>query len=101
MQDGEPEHRKQKRYPLLAEAVVERSTGERVTASTLNVSGGGVLLQLPDESELQVGEKVTCGVRIYEQRPPQSWGTGRIARVENSRVAIDFQPAPPPPPDSD
>jgi c-di-GMP-binding flagellar brake protein YcgR len=91
MKYGGPDNRKQTRYPLRTEAIVERTTGEKVRASTVNVSGGGVLLQLEQASELQVGETVTCGVRLYEQRPPQSWGTGRIVRVENSLVAIDFQ----------
>jgi len=85
------ENRKQTRYPLRTEAIVERATGEKVRAFTVNVCGGGVLLQLEQKSELQVGETVTCGVSLYQRRPPQSWGTGRIVRVENSLVAIDFQ----------
>ena len=101
MRSGGSETRKQTRYPLRAEAIVERTTGERVRASTVNVSGGGVLLQLEQESELRVGETVTCGVGLYKERPPQSWGTGRIVRVENCLVAIDFQQDVTAQPDSD
>ena len=96
MKYGGSEHRKQTRYPLQTEAIIERTTGEGVPASTVNVSGGGVLLHLEEESALQIGETVTCGVRLYEQKPRQSWGTGRVVRVENSLVAIDFQDVTPP-----
>jgi hypothetical protein len=91
MKDGTREDRRQIRYPLHTEAVIERMSGEKLAASTVNVSGGGVLLQLAEQSDLQLGETVTCGVKLYKQKPPQPWGNGRIVRVEEYLVAIDFQ----------
>ena len=84
--------RKEERYLLATEAVVERKSGEQVLALTLNVSGSGVLLAVA-KSTLVVGEEVRCGIKLYEGKPPQSWGTGRVVRVEDSRVAIDFEPS--------
>ena len=84
--------RKEERYLLATEAIVERKTGERVLAFTLNVSGSGVLLALKNPAFV-LGEEVRCGIQLYEGKAPQSWGTGRVVRVEDSRVAIDFEPS--------
>lgn len=86
------EKRKEERYLLATEAIVERKTGEQFVAFTLNVSGSGVLLALRNAA-LRVGEEVRCGIRLYEGKPPQSWGVGRVVRVDDSRVAIDFEPS--------
>jgi PilZ domain len=92
----EKEKRKEARYPSRAEAVVERAGGEKILASAVNISGGGLLLNLRREVELKVGEIVICGVKLYARKPPQSWGPGRVVRVESSLVAIDFRKTPPP-----
>jgi PilZ domain len=89
---GEAEQRRQQRYQFQAEAFVERQNGEKLHASTVNLSGGGALLQLDTDSDLRIGETVTCAVRLYACKPPQSWGMGRVVRRMNSLVAIDFQP---------
>ncbi|HUI55924.1 MAG TPA: PilZ domain-containing protein [Bryobacteraceae bacterium] len=89
------ENRKEIRYPVQAEVVVERASGEKIVASTVNISGGGLLLNLPSAVDFEVGETVTCGVKLYAQKPPQPWGSGRVVRVENSLIAIDFRNAPP------
>ena len=81
--------RKEQRYPLGAEAIVVRKTGERVHAFTVNVSGSGVLLAL-ESPALAVGDEVRCGIQLYENKPPQSGGVGKVVRVDESRVAIDF-----------
>ncbi len=86
-----PENRREERFPLEATAFIERETGERVPASTVNVSGSGVLVRLEAESQVRLGEFVTCGVNLYEKKPPQSWGTGRVVRIDRRLVAIDFR----------
>ena len=86
------EHRREERYPLATEAVLERKTGEQLVGRTLNVSGSGVLVALRNPI-LNVGEEVCCGIRLYEGKPPQSWGIGRVVRVEDSQVAIVFETA--------
>jgi len=85
--------RKETRYPVDAEAIVERGNGEQIQASTVNVSGCGVLLETVGDATLAVGEQVQCGIKLYEGKPPQSWGHGKVIRVENSRVAIEFKGA--------
>jgi len=90
------ENRKEPRYPFCATAIIERSTGERVPASTVNVSGGGLLLRVEADSTMELGESVTCEVKLYGNKPLQSWGRGRIVRVDKPLVAIDFQSKMPP-----
>jgi hypothetical protein len=85
--------RREQRFPVDAEAILERGNGEQIQASTVNVSGSGVLLQTPENLTLAVGEQVQCGIKLYEGKPPQSWGHGKVIRVENSRVAIEFKGA--------
>src|SRR5437868_14820070 len=82
--------RREQRYQLASEAIVERKTGEQLIALTLNVSGSGVLLSLPN-SGLLMGEEVRCGIRLYQGKPPQSWGTGRVVRLDDACVAIDCE----------
>ena len=90
---NKPHHRREERYPVDTEAIVERDNGEQIHASTVNVSGCGVLLETVEGSALTVGEHVQCGIKLYEGKPPQSWGHGKVIRVENSRVAIEFKGA--------
>ena len=85
----DPNKRKEQRYPLGAGAIIERKTGERIRAFTLNVSGSGLLLALPAPVFL-IGEEVRCGIKLYEDKPPQSWGVGKVVRVDDRCVAIDF-----------
>ena len=85
------EKRKEQRYAMGTEAVLERKSGEQVPAFTLNVSGSGMLLEIKT-CGLLVGEEVRCGIKLYKHKPPQSWGSGTVVRVDGARVAIDFDP---------
>ena len=76
---------------MRAAAVLERRNGEKLTASTVNVSGSGVLLELEKQSEVQLGESVICGVNLYQKKAFQSWGSGRVVRIDKLLVAVDFQ----------
>ena len=84
------EKRRENRYLLATEAILKRKTGEQVLAFTLNVSGSGVLVALRHPI-LHVGEEIRCAIRLYEDKPAQSWGIGRVVRVDDSQVAIAFE----------
>ena len=86
----ESDKRKEMRYLLATEAIVERTSGEQVLAFTVNVSGSGVLLALRAPA-LSVGEEVRCGIKLNEGKPPQTWGVGKVVRVDDTCVAIDFK----------
>lgn len=94
LEDGgrtQAEKRRQQRYPVHVAAVVECADGRRLTARSVNVSGRGILLELTPPCDLRVGESVGCALWLYANKPPQFWGKGRVVRVENCRVALDFQ----------
>jgi hypothetical protein len=91
MADEGPNQRKEPRYPLDTTAILERVTGEQLSVATLNVSGGGMLIQTERAPDLQVGEELCCSVLLYPDKPPQSWGVGTVVRVEDLLVAIEFK----------
>jgi len=84
------DQRREARYPLRANAIFERKTGERIAGSTVNVSGSGVLLDLAKATDLKLGEEVGCSIQLYDGKSPQAWGVGKIVRVEDRHVAIEF-----------
>lgn len=91
MNDSLSNRRSEARHSLRTTAIVHRKTGTPLLGSTVNVSGSGVLLDLDQPADLILGEEVACSIQLYEGRSPQSWGTGKIVRVDRSRVAIEFK----------
>ena len=87
---GGPEQRVEERYPVSAAAIVERADGRRISAHCVNASGGGMLLDLTQPSDISVGEVVVCALQLYSQKPPQIWGKGRVVRVTASLIAVHF-----------
>ena len=91
MEPERPDQRKELRYPLEAQAILERNTGEQLNAATVNVSGSGMLVLLERDQELRLGEEVWCSLLLYQGKPAQSWGLGTVMRVEGTLVAIEFK----------
>jgi PilZ domain len=91
MEHPSPDNRKELRYALDTQAILERNTGEQFSAATINVSGSGMLVQLEQAPGLRLGEVVNCSVLLYQGKPLQSWGLGTVVRVEDLRVAIEFK----------
>lgn len=85
------EQRRDVRYPKNAAAVLERATGEKITAQTVNISAGGVLLDLEHDAQVEVGELLSCAIRLYDRRPLQAWGLGRVVRKRGRSVAIGLE----------
>ncbi len=69
--------------------------GDRTTVSamSLNVSGGGIYLQLREPLGLTVGENVTCEVSLPDEtdKPIPVWATGIVVRVDEFGAAVEFQ----------
>lgn len=86
----DPNRRKEPRHALCATAILERKTGHRLIGSTVNVSGAGVLLDLTQKPDLALGEEVGCSIELYAGKPAQAWGVGKVVRVDDCRIAIEF-----------
>jgi hypothetical protein len=93
----EPDHsdkRREPRFPIETGATVEvQKRGEIVNATTVNISGCGVLLQFEIPTYLAVGDPVVCEFAVTHEpdRPLPCWGVGDVVRVDGCQVAVDFK----------
>ena len=97
----EPEwadRRREPRYPIQAGAAVEVNSngngyGRSIRATTVDMSGCGVLLQFEEPAQLAVGDRVICEFQLPQEagKPLPYWGVGSIVRVECLRVAVDIE----------
>jgi PilZ domain len=91
-----PERRREPRFPIETEAVLESTqTGEKLAGTTRNISVGGVLVQVEQNPGLSVGDEVRCEIKLPPQteEPLPSWGIGNVVRVEDSTAAIQLAAA--------
>jgi hypothetical protein len=82
------------RYRIEAGANVEViKNGRTIRATTVNMSGCGVLLHFERPVQLVVGDQVMVEFKITDQadKPLPYWAVGNIVRVEGCRVAIEFK----------
>jgi hypothetical protein len=88
------EKRREPRFDIQAGAVVRlRRDGDIVTASTVNISGCGVLLQFETPISIAVGDAVVCDLDISDEQGQvlPCWADGTVVRVDGTRVAVDFR----------
>jgi hypothetical protein len=91
MEAEKSEKRKEVRYMVEAGATVELNrNGKIACATTLNMSGSGVLLRFDEPVQLAVGDEVICDFKVSHEaeRPLPYWGVGNVCRVEGCCVAI-------------
>lgn len=88
------DRRREERFPIRAGATVAVSRGGRTTsATTLDISGGGVLVQFAEPVPLAVGDQVVCDFDVSHEadKPLPYWGLGSVVRVDGCRAAIDLK----------
>jgi hypothetical protein len=94
MQPDGIDQRREPRFPIQTGAAVEvQKRGQIVNATTVNISGCGVLLEFEIPTQLAVGDPVVCEFRVTRQadKPLPCWGVGDVVRVDGCRVAVDFK----------
>jgi hypothetical protein len=94
MEPDRSDPRREPRFPIKTGASVEvQKRGDVINATTINISGCGVLLQLEIPTHLSVGDPVVCefGVTHETDAPLPCWGVGDVVRVDGCRVAVDFK----------
>ncbi len=82
------------RFLIEAGASVEvTKNGRKMRASTVNMSGSGVLLNFQEQVDLAVGDQVMGEFRIAGRGDDSLpyWALGNIVRIEECRVAIMFK----------
>ena len=86
--------RKESRFAIEIGAAVEvNDSGRAVRATTINVSGNGVLLEFEESVQFLVGDRVFCDFNIAQQtqNPLPCWGWGKVVRVEGRCIAVEFK----------
>ena len=87
------ERRREARYPIEANVIVHKSSGECIPATAVNISSGGMLLHFEQPSEFSLDETVTVAVELPDNpgKPFAAWGTGRIVRIDGCRIGIQLR----------
>jgi hypothetical protein len=88
------EKRREPRFDIQAGAVVRlHRDGDTVSATTVNISGCGALLQFEAPIPLAVGDAVVCDLDVTDEHGAMlpCWADGTVVRVDGVRVAIDFR----------
>ncbi|HYW47246.1 MAG TPA: PilZ domain-containing protein [Bryobacteraceae bacterium] len=92
MLDRYPERRKEARYPIEANVMVHKSSGETIPATAVNISSAGMLLHVGQPSQFSVDEEVTVEVELPDNRgqPLSSWGAAKIVHIDGCRFGIQL-----------
>ena|SRR5271157_2797331 len=94
MEPNGREKRREPRFAIKTGASVEvQKRGAIVSATTVNISGCGVLLQFEIPTNLKVGDPVVCEFDVTREpnKPLPCWGVGDVVRVDGCQVAVDFK----------
>ena len=86
--------RREPRFTIKTGAAVEvQKRGEIVSATTVNISGCGALLEFEIPTHLKVGDPVVCEFDVTREanKPLPCWGVGDVVRVDGRQVAVDFK----------
>jgi PilZ domain-containing protein len=62
-------------------------------ATTVNMSGSGVLMRFAEPVQLVVGDRLDCEFKIVHDadKPLPYWSVGNVVRVEDCLVAVEFK----------
>lgn len=86
--------RREARFEIEAGATVGlHKKGRTIKATTVNMSGCGVLLRFPEPAHLEVGDTVMCDFHMSKESGEllPCWAEGTVVRVDGMLVALQFQ----------
>lgn len=87
------ERRKERRYPIEANVLVRKETGETIRATAVDISSSGMRLQIDREPfPLNLNERVTLEIELPEfaEKPFSSWGIGRVAHIGGATAGVQL-----------
>lgn len=86
------ERRAEARYPIEVKVIVHKNSGETISATAANISGGGMLLHVEQPSGLHIGDPVTVDVELPgdPDKPFASWGIAKVVRFTGSYFGIQL-----------
>lgn len=87
--------RREPRFQIQVRTVVSLpQEGETADATTVNISGCGVLLEPTKPVQVEVGDPVSCDFSLATGEGVTSlprWAEGVVVRLEGTRIAVDFR----------
>ena len=92
MEHEPTERRLEARYPIEAKVTVHKNSGETISATAANISGGGMFLHVEQPSGLRIGDPVTVDVELPDNpdKPFAAWGLGKVVRFTGSYFGIQL-----------
>ena len=72
--------------------IVHKHSGETISATAANISGGGMFLHVEQPSGLSIGDPVTVDVELPDDpdRPFAAWGIAKVVRFTGSHFGIQL-----------
>ena len=95
MVNSEKDRRFEDRFPVETQVTVEvTGTNEVLDGTSINASGGGLLLRFEEAVKLAVGDEVMCDIKVNgAHKPLPHWGLGHVVRIEGNFVGIELSAA--------
>ncbi|HTS48009.1 MAG TPA: PilZ domain-containing protein [Bryobacteraceae bacterium] len=92
MKSGPEERRRATRFPIEARVNVRASSGRTFTATAVNISTSGMLLQVPQPFPLSLGEEVTVEVNLpgSSGQAVSVWGLAKVVRLDGLHSAVQL-----------
>jgi c-di-GMP-binding flagellar brake protein YcgR len=90
MESSTEDRRRARRYPIEAQVNVHTKSGRKFTATAVNISSSGMLLQVAQPFPLSLGEEVTVEVNLpdsSDQALPV-WGLAKVVRLDGLHSAV-------------
>ena len=88
------DRRKGQRFAMSAAAVLSSpNDGRKYPATTVNISGGGVLLRTESSHPFRAGDVVVCEIAPGDlpNQPFFSWALGTVVRAGSNNAAIQLK----------
>ena len=90
MESSPEDRRRARRYPIEAQVNVHTKSGRKFTATAVNISSSGMLLQVAQPFPLSLGEEVTVEVNLPDSSDQAwpVWGLAKVVRLDDLHSAV-------------
>ncbi len=92
MESSPDDRRRATRYPIEARVNLRTTSGCTLTATAVNISSSGMLLQMREPFPLALGEEVTVEVDLPNSSDQtwSVWGLARVVRLDGVHSAVQL-----------
>jgi len=90
---NKPEERRRAiRYPIEAQVKIHTTCGQCLSATAVNISSSGMLLQMLQPFPFNLGDQVTVEVDLpdHADKALSAWGLATVVRLDGLRSAVQL-----------